>query len=95
MARRDVGRGRARANQCARKSVRFRLQLFDRLYPGRDRQLPARDDADRRDGDGRGDLRVDDRATATAHRGGGVGRGENRVQDGVKGLEPDRLRLPP
>ena len=35
---------------------RLRLQLPDRLDPGRDRQLPARADADRRGGDDRHDL---------------------------------------
>src|SRR5262249_14672933 len=44
-----------------------RLQLFDRLDPGRNRQLPARHHADRRNSHSRRDLRVDDRSPPTAH----------------------------
>ena len=56
VARRGVGGGGAGADQRARQSVGLRLQLPDRLDPGRDRQLPAGPDADRRGGDNRHDL---------------------------------------
>ena len=43
-----VGGGRPGADQRARQPLELLLQLPDRLDPGRDRQLPAGPDADRR-----------------------------------------------
>ncbi len=68
MARHGCRRSRACPDQCPRQPLGFLLQLDDRLDSGNDRQLPARDPADRNRGVDRNGLRAGDRAPPAAHR---------------------------